>query len=97
MLGCTSNLTDFEGFVNTGLMVHVYMADPLTVTKNRNALSCSLNISDQLRRATGNDQVDHLLQTTQILHIFTCAYLNTQGSICDISEYREDKLRQILT
>lgn len=87
MLGCT--LTDFEGFVNTGLMVHINMADPLTVTKDRDALSCSLNIPDKLRRSTGNDQIDHLLQTTQIFHILTCAHLkNTQVSVTSLNVER---------
>lgn len=41
-------LTDFDGFVNTGLVVHIDMADPLTVAKHRDAFGCTLNISDQL-------------------------------------------------
>lgn len=48
-------LTNFDNFVYAGLMVDIDMADALTVTQHRNAFSSPLDISDQLRRTTGND------------------------------------------
>lgn len=51
----TLMLTNFYDFVYAGLMVDIDMADALTVTQYRNAFSSPLNISDQLRRTTGND------------------------------------------
>lgn len=80
-------LANFYDFVYAGLMVNIDMADTLTVTKHRNAFSSPLDISDQFRWTTGNDEINHLLQPTQVFHLLTCAYL--QHTIQPTNIYRE--------
>lgn len=67
--------TNFDDFFNAGFVVNIDVTDALAVAEHRNALSSTLDIPDQLRRATGNYQINHFLQTTQILHLFSCAHL----------------------
>lgn len=67
--------TNTNGFVNAGFTVYVNMADALAVSQNRNSFGCRLNISDQLRWASWNDQVDQLIQSAKIFNFFTCAHL----------------------
>lgn len=64
-----------KSLVNAGITVDVDVTDALTVAQNRNALGCPLDFPDQLRRAPWNDQVNHLVQSAQILNFLTCAHL----------------------
>lgn len=67
--------TNFDNFIYACLMVDIDMANALTVTQHRNAFSSPLDISNELRWTPGNDEIDHLLQATQVFHLLTCAYL----------------------
>lgn len=69
--------TDFDDFVHTGFPVDVDVADPLAVAQHRNALRGPLDVPDQLGGSSRDNQVDHLVQSAQILHILTSAHLVT--------------------
>lgn len=55
--------TNTESFVYAGFTVNVNVADAFTVAQYWNTLSCPLNVSDQLGRASWDDQVNHLVQS----------------------------------
>lgn len=80
--------TNINSFVYAGIAVYVDVTEALTVAQYRNALSCPLNVPDQLGRAPWNDQVDQLVESAQILNFFTCAHLNkatfAYHRICDL-------------
>ena len=68
-------LTDLDDLVDAGLGVDVDVADALAVPEHGDALSGALDVPHQLGGAARDDQVNHLLQTTQVLHILTRAHL----------------------
>ena len=68
--------TNINGFVYAGFTVYVNMTDTLTVAQHRDPFRCPLDVPDKLRRAPWNDQVDHLVQSAQVLNFFTCAHLH---------------------
>lgn len=70
-------LTNLDDFVNTGICIDVDVADSLTVTQHWNALGCPLNVSHQLGRTSWDNQINHLVQSAQILHLLTSAHLVT--------------------
>lgn len=74
----TASLTNFDDFVNTGVCIDVDVADPLAVTQHRDALGSPLDVPHQLRRAPRDYQVDHLVQSAEVLHLLSCAHLVTQ-------------------
>lgn len=83
-------LTDVDSFVDAGLAVDVDVTDALAVAQHRDALSRPLNVSDQLGRAPRDDQVDHLVQFAEILHVFACAHLDGDRND-DPTELREHR------
>lgn len=68
-------LTNFDDFVNTGFCIDVDVADSFTVSEHWDALSRPLNVPHQLGWTSRDDQVDHLVQSAQILHLLTSAHL----------------------
>lgn len=79
--GDSLTLTNFDDFVNAGFCIDVDVADTLAVTQHRDALGRPLNVPHQLRRTSGDNQVDHLVQTAQILHLLTSAHLVTDTGL----------------
>lgn len=68
-------LTNFDDFVNAGFCIDVDVADSFAVSEHRDALSRPLNVPHQLGWTSRDDQVDHLVQSAQILHLLTSAHL----------------------
>lgn len=68
-------LTNFDDFVNAGFCIDVDVADSLAVSEHWDALSRPLNVPHQLGWTSRDDQVDHLVQSAQILHLLTSAHL----------------------
>lgn len=68
--------TNTKSFVYARFTVNVDVADAFTVAQDRNTLSCPLNVPDQLGWAPWNDQVNHLVQSAQILHFLAGAHLH---------------------
>lgn len=75
------DLTNFDNFINTGVCIDVDVADSLTVAEHRNAFGCPLNVPYQLGWTSRDDQVNHLVQSTQILHLLTSAHLVTNTGL----------------
>lgn len=71
-------LTNLDDLVNAGVCMDVDVADPLTVTQHRDALGRSLNVLHQLGRTSGDDQVDHLVQSAKICHFLPSGHLERQ-------------------
>lgn len=78
-------LTNLDDFVYTGICINIDMADSLTVTQHWNALGCPLNVSHQLGRTSWDNQINHLVQSAQILHFLTGAHLVTVISLANTS------------
>lgn len=68
-------LTNFHDFFNTCVHVNIDVADSLTVAEYWDALGCYLNVPYQLGRTTRDDEIDHFVQMTEVLYLFTGAYL----------------------
>lgn len=68
-------LTNFDDFVDAGVCIDVDVADSFAVTEHRDALGRPLNFPHQLGRTSGDDQIDQLVQSAQILHLLTSAHL----------------------
>lgn len=67
--------TNFDDFIDAGVCIDIDVADSLTVAEHRDALGRPLNVPHQLGGTSRDNQVDHLVQSAQILHLLASAHL----------------------
>lgn len=72
---CIQFLTNLDHFVHAGVCVHVDVADSFAVAQHRDALGSPLDVPHQLGRTSGDDQVNELVQSAQVLHLLAAAHL----------------------